>query len=185
VKYERAGVLVGLTLCLPCGGCDIPLLPDFATWLVDAGGYEIERLPTVITASYAKGNEIYLVDNAGQVLLASDDQSGRIFVVDRSSGQSQTITAGSQLMWFSVADAQQVFVGSMVSKPEGGEHSALLASPDEGRTWQKVMVSDEPSTGHYSHDMFAESRNLSAGGWLYFTMAGPNSVSFRIRRTPF
>lgn len=121
---------------------------------------------------------------SSRIIWASDDQSGRIFDVDKNTGRTQAMTGGSQFMWFAVAGDAQIFVGTMSSKTQGGERAALLASSDEGLTWQKVLESDDLSTHAYSDGMIAESRTLSAGGWLYFTKLGAESMSYRVRREP-
>lgn len=112
------------------------------------------------------------------VFWASDDQSGRVFRVDRQTGFTEPLMGVSQFMWFAVADSRQVYVGTMTSQKAGGERAALLASADQGNTWQKLMET-EPSRGAYDQGFNAESRNLSAAGWLYCAGGG---VSYRIRR---
>ncbi len=115
------------------------------------------------------------------IFWGSDDQSGRLFRVSRQTGQSETLLAGSQFMWFTVAHAQQVYVGTVTSDPAGGERAALLASPDQGQTWQKLIETD-PSAGGYDQGFGAESRHLTANGWLYCTSVA--TPSYRLRRTP-
>lgn len=112
------------------------------------------------------------------VFWASDDQSGRILRVERQTGRMQALTGLSQFMWFAVAGGQQVYVGTMASQKAGGERAALLASADQGETWQKLLET-EPSAGAYEQGFNAESRALSADGWLYCSGGG---ASYRIRR---
>lgn len=114
------------------------------------------------------------------VIWASDDQSGRVFRVDQA-GSMETLMGWSQFMWFAVADMQQIYIGTMTSKKQGGERAALLASNDQGNTWQRLMETDV-SVGPYDKGFIAESRELSAGGWLYCSSAG--GLSYRIRRNP-
>jgi photosystem II stability/assembly factor-like uncharacterized protein len=112
------------------------------------------------------------------MIWASDDQTGRVFRVSRKTGQSETLMGRSQFMWFAVADGEQIYVGTMTSKKEGGERAALLASSDQGSTWQKVLETDV-STGPYTQGFNAESRRLSANGWFY---CSDMTQSYRIRR---
>jgi hypothetical protein len=112
------------------------------------------------------------------VFWASDDQSGRVFRVDRSTGASQALMGRSQFMWFAVAGDQQIYIGTGTSRKEGGERAALLASADQGNTWQKLLES-ELSAGPYDQGFYAESRVLTANGSLYCSDA---HVSYRIRR---
>lgn len=117
------------------------------------------------------------------IIWASDDQSGRIFTVDKASGRTiQTVRDDLQFMWFAVAGGDQVFVGSAVS--EADQHAVLVASSDGGMSWQKILSSPETATEAYSDGMIAESRYLSAGGWLYFTRSGATIQSYRVRKTP-
>jgi photosystem II stability/assembly factor-like uncharacterized protein len=112
------------------------------------------------------------------VIWASDDQSGRVFRVSRETGNSETLMGQSQFMWFAVAKDEQIYVGTMTSKEEGGERACLLASSDQGTTWQKLLETDL-STGPYNQGFFAESRQLSSNGWLYCSNM---NKSYRIRR---
>lgn len=134
---------------------------------------------TVIAAGRDQGHTDVAFTN-DYVFWASDDQSGRVFRADRQTGATETLMGVSQFMWFAVADAQQLYVGTMTSQKAGGERAALLASADQGDTWQKLLET-EPSQGAYDQGFNAESRNLSADGWLYCAGAG---ASYRVRRTP-
>lgn len=114
------------------------------------------------------------------VIWASDDQSGRVYRVDRRTGRTETLMGRSQFMWFAVSGDRQIYIGTITSRTDGGERGALLASSDEGTTWRK-LVETQASSGPYDQGFFAESRNLSVGGWLYCTGDGR---SFRVRRNP-
>ncbi|HUN80778.1 MAG TPA: hypothetical protein VMV81_04635 [Phycisphaerae bacterium] len=117
------------------------------------------------------------------IIWASDDQSGRIFTVDKSTGRTiQTLRDDVQFMWFAVSGGDQVFVGSAVSN--AGQRAVLVASPDGGMTWQKLLISPETASEAYSDGMIAESRYLSANGWLYFTRSGATIQSYRVRKSP-
>ncbi len=76
------------------------------------------------------------------VFWASDDGNGRIIRVSRQTGRSEILTGRSQFMWFAVAGSCQVYVGTMTSGYWGGERAALLASADQGATWQKLLETD-------------------------------------------
>jgi hypothetical protein len=129
-----------------------------------------------------QGHTDLAISNA-KLIWASDDQSGRIFTVDPNSGQtSETVRDDVEFMWFAVSGGPQVFVGSAVSKQ--GQHAVLLASSDSGANWQKLLASPETATKPYSDGMIADSRYLSAGGWLYFTRDGATKQSYRVRKIP-
>jgi photosystem II stability/assembly factor-like uncharacterized protein len=132
---------------------------------------------TVIAAGRDQGHTD-VAFSADYVFWASDDQSGRVFRVDRQTGFMETLMGVSQFMWFAVAGDQQVYVGTMTSQKAGGERAALLASADQGNTWQRLLETD-PSAGPYDQGFNAESRALSAGGWLY---CSGGAQSYRIRR---
>ena len=114
------------------------------------------------------------------VIWVSDDQSGRVFRVNRRTGRNETLLGHSQFMWFAVAADEQVYVGTATSRHEGGERAALLASDDQGQTWQKLLETDV-SDGPYGRFLTADSRYLSAGGWLYCMADGQPC---RVRRDP-
>jgi hypothetical protein len=114
----------------------------------------------------------------------TDDGAGRIVRVARDTGDTEVIAGSPQFVWFGVGADEQIYVGTMVSQPLGLDRAVLLASANQGRTWQKLSET-ALSTGPYSQGFFAESRRLSAGGWLYCTGGdehGPRS--YRVRRTP-
>jgi hypothetical protein len=138
-----------------------------ATWHVIAEGEREGDTDVAFTADY--------------VIWASDDQSGRVFRVSRETGGTETLMGNSQFMWFAVTDRrQQIYVGTVTSAPEGGERAALLASSDQGTTWE-TLIETGVSSGAYDKAVASEPRELSAGGWLYCTA---ESKSYRIRRNP-
>jgi hypothetical protein len=138
-----------------------------ATWVVLGEGSHDGPTDVALTADY--------------IIWASDDQSGEVSRVSRRTGYTKTLMGRSQFMWFAVTDTNsQIYVGTVTSAKEGGERAALLASFDEGTTWQKLMQTPL-SNGPYDESFRAESRVLSANGWLYCTGAG---ASYRIRRSP-
>ena len=116
------------------------------------------------------------------IFWCTDNATGQILRISRATADLQVITGLSQFVWFGVAGDEQLYVGTVVSQRFGGERAALLASADQGETWQKLSQT-ALSTGVYSQGFFAESRQLSAGGWLYCTGGdehGPRS--YRVRR---
>ena len=138
-----------------------------ATWHAIAEGEREGDTDVACTADY--------------IIWASDDQSGRVFRVSRETGAVETLMGNSQFMWFAVSDKdQQIYIGTVTSATEGGERAALLASSDQGTTWQKLMETGA-SSGAYDKAFASESRELSEGGWLYCTT---DAKSYRIRRNP-
>ena len=132
---------------------------------------------TILAAGPGEGHTD-VTFTADFVIWASDDQSGRIFRVGRQDGDVQAFAGSPQFMWFAVSDAEQVYVGT--TNNAGGQRAALLASADQGATWQNLLQSDL-SQAAYDQAFFGESRQLSTGEWLYFTGA---SKSWRVRRMP-
>jgi len=56
----------------PTTGCLVFSPEDFAGWPLDSDGYEVEELPFLITASYARGHEVYLGVDNGDILKDGD-----------------------------------------------------------------------------------------------------------------
>jgi hypothetical protein len=114
----------------------------------------------------------------------TDNGSGQLWRVSRTTGAQEELLGDSQYLWFTVAAGKQIFVGTVTSRQDGGERAALLASADQGATWLKLLETDE-STGPYTRGFSAESRELSAGGWLYCTGGAEGaSKSYRVRLRP-
>jgi|RhiMetdeSRZDD1v2_1073273.scaffolds.fasta_scaffold97154_1 photosystem II stability/assembly factor-like uncharacterized protein len=116
------------------------------------------------------------------VFWGSDDNLGRILRAPRSAVQDgQTILwAADHHVWWLIAYGRQVYAGTLTGERKKNTGAYLLASADEGATWQKLL---EDSDGGAALGSFqAESRELSADGWLYCsTMSGK---AYRIRRSP-
>jgi len=112
------------------------------------------------------------------VIWAADDGKGHVWRTDRRTGASEMLLGQSQYMWWVVAEDEQVYVGTMAS--QAGDRACLLASAAEGTTWQK-LIETSPADAGYSQGFVAESRNLSAAGWLYCAAEG---VTYRMRRGP-
>lgn len=109
----------------------------------------------------------------------NDDGSGRLYRYDVQHKKGRALFAGDQFVWFIVADGDQVYAGTVPPKT-ARTPAALLASSDQGETWQKILeVSvDDPA---YLVGVRGDSRFLSSDGWLYF-VAG--SATYRVRRSP-
>ena len=135
-----------------------------ATFRVQASGRGQGHTDVAITTNY--------------VIWGSDHGEGLIYRVDRQSGATEALLGRSQYMWFVVAEGKQVYVGTMAS--QAGDRGSLLASADEGTTWQKLLETS-PADASYGQGFVGESRNLSAAGWLYCAAEG---VSYRVRRSP-
>ena len=117
------------------------------------------------------------------VFWCTDNGSGQIQRVDRATGATRVFAGVPQNVWFAVAAGEQIYAGTVTALEFGGDRAVLVASADQGQTWQKLSET-ALSTGPYSQGFFAESRELSAGGWLYCTggdQHGPRS--YRIRRS--
>ena len=116
------------------------------------------------------------------VFWGSDDNLGRLIRAPRDPAQDgKTITwAPYHHVWWVVAEKQQIYAGTYTEHPRGYSGAFLMASADEGKTWQKLMEVPKNKDGIASFN--AESRVLSAEGWLYFTTS--SRKSFRVRRAP-
>lgn len=117
------------------------------------------------------------------VLWGSDDNLGRVIRAPRSPVQDgETIVwEPYHHVWWVVAENRQIYAGTLTG---GGKRkytgAFLLVSADEGETWQKLL---EDKDGGAALSVFnAESRRLSADGWLYCVT--DSGTAYRIRRTP-
>lgn len=113
------------------------------------------------------------------ILWGSDDQTGRILQVERTTGRSRTLMGRSQYIWWLAAEGHQVYAGTMTSNWRGGERPAILASSDQGVTWQKLIEGQVSKSDYEGYE--GESRNLSAAGWVYFSDA---TTGYRVRLKP-
>jgi hypothetical protein len=118
------------------------------------------------------------------VLWGSDDNLGRILRAPR-----QPVRDGRAVLWqpyhhvwWIVADRRQVYAGTFTCKGKREYSCAfLIASDDEGETWQRLLEESYDENARVSA-FVAESRRLSAEGWLYCATASGRAS--RIRRTP-
>jgi photosystem II stability/assembly factor-like uncharacterized protein len=116
------------------------------------------------------------------VFWGSDDNLGRVLRAPRAPvSDGTTIVWGSDHhVWWVIAEGRQIYAGTLTGERKKHTGAYLLASADEGETWQKLL--EDSDSGAAIGAFRAESRQLSAGGWLYCsTMSGK---SYRIRRIP-
>jgi photosystem II stability/assembly factor-like uncharacterized protein len=134
---------------------------------------------TIASGAWEGHTDVCFTDR--YIIWCSDDQSGRVFRTTSPTGPMETLMGGTQFVWFGVAAGKTVFVGTMSSQRDGGDRAALLVSNDQGTTWQKLLET-VPSVSPYSCGFIAESRNLSTGGWLYFSLSEQHVLtSYRVR----
>ena len=122
-----------------------------------------------------------LAVSESHIFWGSDDNLGRILRAPRGTvSDGTTILWGADHhVWWLVAQGRQIYAGTFTGERKKYNGAYLLASSDEGATWQKLL---EDSDGARLSAFQAESRQLSAGGWLYCaTMSGK---TYRMRRTP-
>ncbi len=115
------------------------------------------------------------------VFWGSDDWYGRIIRSPRNHvGKGKTILfAKGHHIWWIMGKDQQLYAGTFLQSPKRESGAFLIASDDEGQTWQKVMESKK--AGSDLHFFRSESRILSSGGWAYFSTS--EGQSYRIRKT--
>lgn len=115
------------------------------------------------------------------VFWGSDDWYGRIIRSPRNQvGKGKTILfAKRHHIWWIMGRDQQLYAGTFLKHPKGKSGAFLIASDNEGQTWQKVM--ELGSAGPELKCFRSESRNLSSGGWAYFSTS--EGQSYRIRKT--
>jgi photosystem II stability/assembly factor-like uncharacterized protein len=116
------------------------------------------------------------------VFWGSDDNLGRILRAPRDPVRdgATILWASDHHVWWVIAEGRQLYAGTLTGERIKNTGAYLLASADEGNTWQKLL---EDSDGGAPRGAFlAESRQLSAAGWLYCsTISGK---SYRVRRMP-
>src|SRR4030067_2980474 len=113
------------------------------------------------------------------VFWGSDVGTGQVLREDRNTGKVKTLMSGDYYnIWWIVADGNQLYVGTMPGRKEGGQRPAVIASQDQGATWQKILESP-PSRRPYDRGFAADSRYASINGWVYCSN-GENAFRFRI-----
>lgn len=133
------------------------------TWVTIASGVDEGDTDVSLTNDY--------------IIWLSDDASGRVFLANRGGGAVDGVLRGTQYMWFTVAQGDLIYIGTMASNHSRGKRAALLASSDQGQSWQK-LIETPPSTQPYDQGLYGDSRHLSTNGWLYCT---DPQQSYRIR----
>jgi len=111
------------------------------------------------------------------ILWGSDDGSGRVYRHYRGRDDYDIVLWGSQYIWFILSSGNQVYVGTMPSRK--GQRGALLASDNQGLTWQKILELDPPSTKAYNQGFYGESRKITPNGWIFFS---GSERSYRVRK---
>lgn len=115
------------------------------------------------------------------VFWGTDDNLGRILRAPRAlvrDGQP-VLWQPYHHVWWIVAQGRQIYAGTLTGQGAKKYTGAfLLASSDEGENWQKLLES-LPGNSRITA-FWAESRRLSADGWIYF--ATENDIAFRVHR---
>ena len=123
-----------------------------------------------------------LAVSENHVFWGSDDNLGRVLRAPRArvADGATVLWASDHHIWWLIAAGRQIYAGTFTGERKKYNGAYLLASSDEGTTWQKLL--EDADDGAPLSAFQAESRQLSAAGWLYCaTMSGK---SYRIRRTP-
>jgi hypothetical protein len=111
------------------------------------------------------------------IFWGSDDGTGRVLREDRKTGRVNTLMNGPiQNIWWIITYGNQIYIGTM---PGRQKRSAVLASGDQGETWQKILES-RPARRDYDRGFESESRNGSNNGWVY---CSNGEKAFRFRRS--
>lgn len=190
-------LVAGAAIVLVAAGCQ-PWIVNAAPAPVDRTGYEVEDLPVVITASFARGDDVYLGLESGELKRASDarfrepwddlgrpidggprlvfaSRTGTLFVsadrrpVHRSDDAGRTWEACLAVpVWRVEEDDEGSLYAGNYTKDD--EHSATLyQSTDDGATWAAIF--EEPAA-HHIHTVRWDER----GQRLYIAFGdGPGS----------
>ena len=116
------------------------------------------------------------------VLWGTDDNLGRVLRAPRQPVRDgrAVVWQPDHHVWWIVAHRHQIYAGTFTSRDKREYSGAfLIASNNEGETWQRLLV--EPHGNARLSAFMAESRRLSADGWLY--CATTLGRGFRIRCT--
>ena len=111
-----------LLMLLPVGllGCSLDRTNDFAAWPADGTDYEIEVLPVVICASYARGDDVYLGTPDGRIFQASDSRFAEPW-----TDLGNPLDTGPRLLF--ATGTGVVFAGA--------DHHPVYRTTDGGGTW--------------------------------------------------
>jgi hypothetical protein len=112
----------------------------------------------------------------------SDDHWGRILLTPRdSTDDGRTILQGfGQQTWFVVAAGAHAYAGTYGLEDCKVPGAYLLASSDQGRTWQKLLRCGDANDKTIG--LQGESRYLSREGWLFFSTT--DKKAYRVRKNP-
>jgi hypothetical protein len=115
------------------------------------------------------------------VFWGSDDWYGRIIRSTRAQVQEgETILfAKRHQIWWVVARNQQIYAGTFLEHPKSQSGAFLIASDNEGHTWQKLI--EVGQAGPKLKAFLGESRRLTSDGWVYFSTS--EGQSYRVRKT--
>ena len=106
------------------GACYPGWLPDAENDPVNTAGYEVEDLPVVITASYARGDDVYLGLDSGAIKKASDSR-----FTEPCADVGHPLDGGPRLLFASSADV--LFTSA--------DHHSVYRSADGGTSWQQCL----------------------------------------------
>lgn len=114
------------------------------------------------------------------VLWGSDDSYGRICYSPRNpvSDCKDILFGRYHQVWWIIAKSKQIYAGTFVDDAKSRSGAFLLASNNEGQTWQKLMEVGKPGAG--AKAFFGESRNISSSGWIYFITS--TGKSYRVKK---
>src|SRR6185295_9193786 len=104
--------------------CRVNPPPNFAGWPLDQQEYELEPWPVLFTASYARGDDVFVSETSGEVLHYSDSDPTRLPI---SLGRPDD--GGAKLLF--VAREGTVFAGSF-GRP-------VRRSTDGGQHWETCL----------------------------------------------
>jgi hypothetical protein len=139
-----------------------------ASWQMLAQGPEQGHTDAVITEAF--------------VFWGSDSKYGAAtYRYNRRTKAEKVVLRGGQYVWWLAADTVHdiVYFGTMTARKTGGEKPVIMASRDQGRTWQKLMELGSSSRNYEGFRCC--SREVSKNGWLYAGLTG-DRPGIRIRR---
>lgn len=117
------------------------------------------------------------------VFWGTDDNLGRILRAPRAPARDGEAVLWQPYhhVWWLVAQNRQIYAGTLTGQGKRKYTGAfLIASSDDGESWEKLLA--EPLGDSQISAFSAESRRLTAEGWLYF--ATETGKAFRVRRNP-
>lgn len=114
------------------------------------------------------------------VVWGSDDHRGRIYRTNRGTLDKpvQILQAPRHQVWGMVAVGETVYAGTYCEHPECGHPAHLLASRDQGATWQNLL--EIPNENRTAFGFMSTSRRATDAGWVYFS--DDDNRGYRVRR---